>query len=122
MRAVSVVIISTLVFLFSCKKSNESYPVVPKLEYKSFVAYNKYEAQLVIKFTDGDGDIGLKTSDTTGVYDKSGPYYYNLYIKTFYKGSNGVFKDTALYDQITNTIDTGLIRQRVQYVEKNNKE
>jgi hypothetical protein len=76
----------------------------------------------VIKFTDGDGDIGLRSSDTTGPYGKTTPYYYNLYIKTFYKGHDGVFKDTSIYDLQTNSIDTGLIRQRIQYVEKTTKE
>ena len=122
MKLSSVVLIAALVFLFSCKKSKESYPVEPKLEYKSFVAYDKYRAFMVLKFTDGDGDIGLKTSDTTGVYDKSSQYYYNLYIKVFYKTTDGSFEDTAIYDILTNTVDTGLFRQRIQYVEKTNKE
>ncbi|MDP2388477.1 MAG: hypothetical protein Q8M29_19040 [Bacteroidota bacterium] len=117
-----VTVITLIVFLVSCKKSKEEYPIEPVLEYKSFVAYNKYEAFMVLKFTDGDGDIGLKSSDTTGIYDKSTPYYYNLYIKTFYKATDGSFKDTAIYDLQTNTIDTGLIKQRVQFVEKTNKE
>lgn len=119
-KLISVVIVF-FVFL-SCKKSKDSYPVEPVLEYKSFTAYSKYEAFMVLKFTDGDGDIGLKPSDTMGVYDKSSPYYYNLYIKTFYKGNDGVFKDTTIYDIITNKVDTGLITQRIQYVEKTTKE
>jgi len=77
---------------------------------------------MVLKFTDGDGDIGLKSSDTTGSYKKTNPYYYNLYIKTFYKNKDGVFKDTLIYDMNTNTIDTGLIRQRIQYVPKSTTE
>lgn len=117
-----VTIITLIVFLISCKKSKEEYPIEPVLEFKSFDALNKYEAFMVVKFTDGDGDIGLKSSDTTGIYDKSTPYYYNLYIKTYYKGNDGTFKDTSIYDLQTNTIDTGLIKQRVQFVEKTNKE
>ncbi len=117
-----VAIITLIVFLISCKKSKEEYPIEPVLEFKSFNALSKYEAFMVLKFTDGDGDIGLKSSDTTGIYDKSTPYYYNLYIKTYYKANDGTFKDTAIYDLQTNTIDTGLIKQRVQFVEKTNKE
>lgn len=111
-----------LTALFSCKKSNESYPDTPVIEYKSFEAYDKYTAFMVLKFTDGDGDIGLRTSDTSGMYDKSTPYYYNLYIKCFYKAADGSFKDTSIYDLQTNSIDTGLFKQRIQYVENTTKD
>lgn len=117
---ISVLIV--IIVVLSCKKDKNSFPIEPVIEYKSFEAYSKYEALMVLKFTDGDGDIGLKTSDTVGIYDKSSPYYYNLYIKAFYKGNDGVFKDTVIYDLITNKIDTGLITQRIQFVEKTTKE
>ena len=34
---------------------------------------------------DGNGDIGLKESDTIGPYNKDSIYYYNLFIKEFEK-------------------------------------
>ena len=68
-------VLTSIVVVLSCKKDKNSFPIEPVLEYKSFEAYSKYEAFMVLKFTDGDGDIGLKTSDTTGIYDKSSPYY-----------------------------------------------
>ncbi len=111
-----------VLLISSCKKNPDSYPIEPSIEYKEFLATNKYEAVLTLNFTDGDGDIGLKNSDTVGLFDKSSPYYYNLYIKTYYKSSNGNFKDTLIYDVITNKIDTGLIRQRIQFVEKTTKD
>jgi hypothetical protein len=111
-----------IIVFSSCKKNPDSYPIVPEIDFKSFIPSNKYEAVLTLTFTDGDGDIGLKTSDTIGIYDKSSPYYYNLYIKTLYKSSNGIFKDTLIYDVLTNKIDSGLIKQRVQFVEKTTKE
>jgi hypothetical protein len=116
------IVIPIALGISSCKKSNESYPETPALEFGSFTATSKYDAFLVLKFTDGDGDIGLRTSDTMGMYDKTTPYYYNLYIKTTYKAADGTFKDTSIYDLQTNSVDTGLIRQRVQYVEKTSKE
>jgi hypothetical protein len=122
MRISTSIVLASLVFLLSCKKSNEDYPVTPELEYKSFAASSKYEAFMVLKFTDGDGDIGLRSSDTTTPYGKNTLYYYNLYIKTYYKGANGVFKDTSIYDLQTGITDTGMIKQRVPYVEKTNKE
>jgi hypothetical protein len=70
----------------SCKKDKNSFPIEPVLEYKSFEAYSKYEAFMVLKFTDGDGDIGLKTSDTTGIYDKSRSHIITIYtLKLFIK-------------------------------------
>jgi hypothetical protein len=122
MKYLALNIIFVLILISSCKKNPDSYPIEPSIEYKEFLAANKYEAVLTLNFTDGDGDIGLKNSDTVGLYDKSSPYYYNLYIKTYYKSSNGNFKDTLIYDVITNKIDTGLIRQRIQFVEKTTKD
>lgn len=116
------ILFAAIGLLLSCKKHKEAYSNIPAIGYKSFTAYDKYSAQMVLTFTDGDGDIGLKPGDTTGQYGSTSPYYYNLYIKEYYKASDGTFKDTAIYDLQTNTIDTGLIRQRVQYVEKTNKE
>lgn len=117
-----IVLILGMFFSFSCKKSKDSYSEVPFIEFKSFAASDKYSAFLVLKFVDGDADLGLKSSDTIGVYDKSSPYYYNLYIKTYYKDNTGAFKDTVIYDLNTNQIDTGLIRQRIQYIPKTTKE
>jgi hypothetical protein len=111
-----------LTIFSSCKKNPDSYPIEPAIEFKDFTPSNKYEAVLTLNFTDGDGDIGLKTTDTIGIYDKSTPYYYNLYIKTLYKSSSGIFKDTLIYDVLTNKIDSGLIKQRIQFVEKTTKD
>jgi len=111
-----------LITFCSCKKNPDSYPIEPAIDFKDFSAINKYEAILTLNFTDGDGDIGLKTTDTVGVFGKTSPYYYNLYIKTLYKSTNGIFKDTIIYDVITNKLDSGLIRQRIQFVEKTTKE
>lgn len=121
LRYLSILFIGAAI-VSSCKKNAEEYSPIPALEFKSFKAYDKYTAFMVLKFVDGDGDIGLKTSDTTGIYDKNSPYYYNLYMKVFYKAADGSFKDTALYDIQTNTIDTGLYKQRIQFVEKTTKE
>ena len=108
--------------LFACKKLKETYPVEPEIEFKSFFAYDKYNALVVYKFTDGDGDIGLKPEDTIGDFNKNSIYYYNLYIKTYYKNSQGVFKDTLIFDTQTNKIDSGLIRQRIQFIENTTKD
>jgi hypothetical protein len=73
--------------LSSCVK-HEVYPIEPIIEYKDFIKIpdgsgidNK--AYLIINFTDGDGDIGLKTDDTLPPYNVNGDYYYNFLINYF---------------------------------------
>lgn len=119
------------VFLCSCLKK-ESYPNEPVIEFKSFQPYDAYNALLVFKFTDGDGDIGLKPGENLTLTGADSTYYYNLYIKTYYKNYMGQFVDTAIYYTQTiqtdsglltiTKVDTGLIRQRIQYVENNSKD
>ena len=40
-------------------------------------------ASVTISFTDGDGDIGLSTSDTQAPFDTGSTYYYNLFLEYF---------------------------------------
>ena len=63
----------------------EHYSEVPHIE---FVRLEKLDdgtgrdnqANLVIAFQDGDGDIGLSISDTTGPFALDSAYYYNFFI------------------------------------------
>ena len=43
------------------------------------------QANLVVRFQDGDGDIGLNDADTTGVFSKDSVYYYNFFIDYYEK-------------------------------------
>jgi hypothetical protein len=117
--------------LCSCLKK-ESFPPEPIIAFKSFNAYDSYNGQLVFSFTDGDGDIGLKSDENLTLSGPDSIYYYNLYIKVLYKNSQGNFVDTTIYYTETISTDTGLvtvtkvdtgaIRQRIQFVENNNKD
>lgn len=77
-----IVIISALV-LSSCLKPEE-YPLEPIIKYESFSITND-SASLVISFTDGDGDIGLKASDTTGSFSPSNYFHHNLFVEYYEK-------------------------------------
>ena len=63
----------------------EHYSEVPHIE---FVRLEKLDdgtghdnqANLVIAFQDGDGDIGLSSRDTTGPFAPDSAYYYNFFI------------------------------------------
>lgn len=76
-------IIITLAVLFSCLKPQE-FPPEPIIEFDSFTAMND-SGELVISFTDGDGNVGLSESDTTGVYSSTQKYHHNLFVEYFEK-------------------------------------
>ena len=73
---VAFAIVST--FLVSSCLKPDKFPNEPSIEFVSFEAQGD-SGIIVISFTDGDGDIGLKTSDTAAPYNDSSYYYYNLY-------------------------------------------
>lgn len=73
----------------SCLKKEE-FPDEPHIEFKSFdistdVDGNK-SATLTIKFTDGDGDIGLNQGDTLGSFcPDTCLFHYNLFCEYYEK-------------------------------------
>ncbi len=79
-------------FLCSCQRA-EHYSEVPYIEYKDLQKVDNGtgtddQANLVVYFQDGDGDIGLSESDTTGVFAYDSAYYYNFFID-YYEKQNG---------------------------------
>ena len=71
--------------LFTACKKREQYSNIPEISYKSFEKIPNStnvddKAFLTISFTDGDGDIGLKSEDTLPPYNVGGNYYYNYFI------------------------------------------
>lgn len=59
--------------IMACVKKT-SYPTVPEIEYQAFYPYAGDSADIQIKFTDGDGDIGGSETDTTRNFWVT--YYY----------------------------------------------
>ena len=74
--------------LGSCRKI-EQFPPEPSIEFVDFLQFGSDSAQLIIEFTDGDGDIGLRDSDTTG------EFAYNLFL-TYYELENGQWIEPEL--------------------------
>lgn len=79
---------------YSCQKDNE-YSIIPAIEFEEIKYFENLNdtIDIVIRFTDGDGDIGFTQGDTlppfnrdTAVYNY---YYYNLHFFTYH------FVDTA---------------------------
>lgn len=90
-----VTILALLLTLVSCGK-REKFPVEPEI---SFVSLEKIDngtgiddkATLTFHFQDGDGDIGLGSTDLSAPFDSSSYYYYNCFID-FYRKVNGEFQ------------------------------
>lgn len=91
-RSCSILVISTLAaaawMLMGCD-SLKSYPPTPSIEYKDYRVeelvdadqQKTYKVYLRFLLTDGDGNIGLRPSDTTGIFHSSQKYYYNLFVQ-----------------------------------------
>lgn len=86
-----------VVLLGSCLK-HQDFPNRPDLEFIAFYA-NPAATSIgdslgfvKLRFTDGDGDLGLGDGDTLGVFHLGQPYYYNLFIRYFEK-HDGVYEE-----------------------------
>ncbi len=94
-------IIVLAVGFFSCKKVEE-FPIEPMITFNSF---NKIPnggnvdnyGILLIDFTDGDGDVGLKNTDIQPPFDTASVYYYNFFID-YYEKQRGTFVKPALFE------------------------
>lgn len=78
--------------LISCRKI-EVYPDEPMISFREVVVRDSFDVlenpikyvKLTFDLIDGDGDIGLTDSDTTGPFHRDSQYYYNLFITEYEK-------------------------------------
>ncbi|HBB90581.1 MAG: hypothetical protein A2X22_05965 [Bacteroidetes bacterium GWF2_49_14] len=83
----------------SCKPVVD-YPDIPEISFTGVVVKDSSDVldndvkrvTLTFHMVDGNGDIGLATTDTSGPFNKDSLYYYNLFIQE-YKGENGIFTE-----------------------------
>lgn len=107
---------------WSCKKLDK-FPPEPTLEYRGMdLIYNSNDSIfdrgiLRLSFTDGDGDLGLRKSDTFPPYNFGSKYYYNLII-TYFEMQNGVITEVPLtfYNPNTQQFDTIPLSARIPYL------
>lgn len=97
-----LLLIGTVLFP-TCSKF-EDFPIEPQIEFENFLVFNEQtgiteKGVLMIKYQDGDGDLGLDPGDTLPPYNYGGEYYYNMIID-YYEKQNGkwelvplIFKD-----------------------------
>jgi hypothetical protein len=94
--------------LYSCIKPEQVSPI-PNIKFKSFIKFGLDSADFTISFKDGDGDIGLDPQDTFPPYNTGTETYYNLFMKYYFKKTDGSF--VAYYNPNTN--DTLVFKYRI---------
>ncbi len=90
-----------LLFIISCGKI-EKLPPEPSIGFKSFKVFDSVDildnkikgGQLIFRFQDGDGDLGLDVPQNTGSVDST-----NLFF-TLYRKTGGVFKEVPANDPL----------------------
>jgi hypothetical protein len=92
--------LGTILVVFSGCMKKQSYSDIPAISFLSLemiydTAHVVRTGILSISYQDGNGDIGLSTSDTIPPYQRNGPYYYN-YVMTYFEKQNGVFTKVDL--------------------------
>jgi hypothetical protein len=107
----------------SCKKITNPEPGPSVITFKSFDIVSETEAYFHFTFTDPDGDIGLKNSDTTGSFAYGSPYYNDFHMRFQFKNYQGNFIDSVWVDPtLNNAVDSGLIVYRIPYVDNKSKD
>ena len=77
-----ILIAAVSLVLMGCPEVEE-FPSEPSIEFVSLIRNTTDSATLTFSFTDGDGDIGLSDSDTTGSFAPGEPFHHNLFIEYF---------------------------------------
>lgn len=97
LKSILLIFLFTITYIGCVKK--KGYPTTPEIEYKYFTPYVGDSADFSVKFTDGDGDIGVDESDTTKT----------LYVNYYYKDTI-TQKYIGYYNPLTNdTLKTGYV-------------
>jgi hypothetical protein len=87
-------------YLLSGCVEKEQYPLIPVIKYAGFMVDTTAQGYdsigiVTITYTDGDGDLGLDSTDTAE------PYLYNYYF-TFMQMKEGVLQPVELPDSTIN--------------------
>ncbi|MEZ4799018.1 MAG: hypothetical protein R2809_04405 [Flavobacteriales bacterium] len=82
----------SLALLNSCLKT-EVIPTIPEIKFNSIQNFGD-SINILIDFTDGDGNFGLEQGDTSGIFDDC-LRTFNLYAE-YYEKVNGEWVHTSL--------------------------
>lgn len=72
-----------------------NYPDEPSIEFRSFESLPSGGRELIIGFTDGDGDVGLAQGDTVPPFCSSCAYHQNLHCE-YQEWQNGEWVEISL--------------------------
>jgi len=124
MRKVIAIIflLSGGLFVLSCKKIKEPDPGPPVISYKEFVIVSETEAYLHFNFTDPDGDLGLKNSDTTGAFAFGSIYYNDFHMRFQFKNVQGNYIDSVWVDPFVGNTDSGFVLYRIPFIENRSRD
>jgi len=115
---VILVSVSLTVFFSGCKRE-VTFPPEPAITFKEFKKLGNDSAQIIISFTDGDGDIGLAQDDTFPPHNNGSKDYYNFFMRYYYKDTNGNFVPYLAYLNTDTVLDTLDFNYRVPYLTQN---
>ena len=112
--SVAIILFAFIISLTACPVPPE-YPIEPFLEMQQVILTDTIDAlenpikraTIVFKLIDGDGNIGLKESDTIGTFHPDSQFHYNCFAE-MYRIDDG------------DTTDAGLqlpLQYRVPYIE-----
>ena len=111
------------IVFFACKKpSADPTPGPPVVKYMDFNVVKETQAYFHFGFTDPDGDIGLKNSDTDGVYKYPSIYNSDFHMRLQILNYQGVWQDTAVYNNTTLKKDTLQFLYRIPFVDNQSKD
>lgn len=87
--------------LASCQPTPD-YSNTPYIEFRELKVFRQTFQDSIwvnIYFRDGNGDLGLATADSSGVYGKKSKFFFNYFINLYTKSGNSfvkyVFPDTT---------------------------
>lgn len=108
--------------VFSCKKITNPDPGPPVIAYKSFTIISETEAYMQFTFSDPDGDIGLRDSDTSGAFAFGSEYYNDFHMRFQLKNNQGNYIDSVWTDPFTGAKDSAVFYYRIPYVDNKSKD
>lgn len=118
---VFIVLAGTIIL--SCKKVTNPTPGPPVVTFKDLNITSREPKPIAyfhFLFSDPDGDIGLKNSDTTGSFAYGSPYYYDFHMKIFkYDTTTKAWLPGTIY---YNGDTAGLWYYRIPYIDNQSKD
>jgi hypothetical protein len=95
LKYIAVLLFAGSFLLPSCVKE-KTFPIIPAIEFKAYDSYTRDSADCVITFKDGDGDIGIPSSDVTTPNDFELTYFYKDTVDGLFKPFDAIASTTVM--------------------------